>query len=44
MVLGEEGSASIFRYMHTSEIEREAREIASIGAISTDMSEQSCPS
>jgi flagellar motor switch protein FliG len=40
MVLGEEGSASIFRYMHEDEIERVAREIASIGAISTDMSEQ----
>lgn len=40
MVLGEEGSASIFRYMHEDEIERVAREIASIGAISTEMSEQ----
>ena len=40
MVLGEEGSASVIRYLHEDEIEKVAREIASIGAISTDMGEQ----
>jgi len=40
MVLGEEGSSSIFRYLHEDEIERVAREIASIGAISTETGEQ----
>jgi flagellar motor switch protein FliG len=40
MVLGEEGSSSVFRYLHEDEIERVAREIASIGAISTEMGEQ----
>jgi len=40
MVLGEEGSASVFRYLHEDEIEKVAREIASIGAISTEIGEQ----
>jgi flagellar motor switch protein FliG len=40
MVLGEEGSASVFRYLHEDEIEKVAREIASIGAISTEVGEQ----
>ena len=40
MVLGEEGSASVFKYLHEDEIERVVREIASIGAISTELSEQ----
>ena len=40
MVLGEEGSSSIFKYLHEDEIERVAREIASIGAISTEIGEQ----
>ncbi len=40
MVLGEEGSSSVFRYLHEDEIEKVAREIASIGAISTEMGEQ----
>src|SRR5262245_14169188 len=40
MVRGEEGWSSIFRYLHEDEIEKVAREIASIGAISTEMGEQ----
>jgi len=40
MVLGEEGTSSIFRYLHEDEIERVAREIASIGSISTEIGEQ----
>ena len=40
MVLGDEGSASVIRYLHEDEIEKVAREIASIGAISTDIGEQ----
>ena len=40
MVLGEESSSSVFRYLHEDEIERVAREIASIGAISTEIGEQ----
>jgi len=40
MVLGEEGSSSVFRYLHEDEIEKVAREIASIGAISTEVGEQ----
>lgn len=40
MVLGEEGSASVIKYLHEDEIEKVAREIASIGAISTEVGEQ----
>lgn len=40
MVLGEENSASVFRYLHEDEIEKVAREIASIGAISTEIGER----
>jgi flagellar motor switch protein FliG len=40
MVLGEESTASVFRYLHEDEIEKVAREIATIGAISTETGEQ----
>ncbi len=40
MVLGEESTASVFRYLHEDEIEKVAREIATIGAISTEIGEQ----
>jgi flagellar motor switch protein FliG len=40
MVLGEEGSSSVFRYLHEDEIEKVAREIASMGAIAPDVGEQ----
>jgi flagellar motor switch protein FliG len=40
MVLGEEGTASVFRYMHEDEIERVAREIATLGAVPPETGEQ----
>ena len=40
MVLGEEGAASIFKYLHEDEIERVAREIASIGTVPPELGEQ----
>jgi flagellar motor switch protein FliG len=33
MVLGEEGSSSVFRYLHEDEIEKVAREIATLGTV-----------
>jgi flagellar motor switch protein FliG len=40
MVLGEEGAASVFRYLHEEEIERLAREIALIGPVTPEVGEQ----
>ncbi|MEO7191678.1 MAG: flagellar motor switch protein FliG [Vicinamibacterales bacterium] len=40
MVLGDEGSTSVFRYFHEDELERVAREIASMGAVSPEVGEQ----
>jgi flagellar motor switch protein FliG len=40
MVLGEEGSSSIFKYLHEDEIEKVAREIATIGAVPPEVGEE----
>jgi flagellar motor switch protein FliG len=40
MVLGEEGASSVFRYLHEDEIERVAREIASLGSVPPELGEQ----
>ena len=40
MMLGDEGSASIVRYLHEDEIERVAREIAATGPVAPELGEQ----
>jgi flagellar motor switch protein FliG len=40
MVLGEEGSSSVFRYLHEDEIEKVAREIATIGNVPPEVGEE----
>jgi flagellar motor switch protein FliG len=40
MVLGEEGASSVFRYLGEDEIERVAREIASLGSVPVELGEQ----
>jgi flagellar motor switch protein FliG len=40
MALGEEGSSSVFRYLHEDEIERVAREIAQLGTVPPELGEQ----
>ena len=40
MVLGEEGSSSVFRYLHEDEIEKVAREIATIGTVPPEVGEE----
>jgi flagellar motor switch protein FliG len=40
MVLGEEGSSSVFRYLHEDEIEKVAREIATLGTVPPEVGEE----
>ena len=40
MVLGEEGSSSVFRYLHEDEIEKVAREIAMLGNVPPEVGEE----
>jgi flagellar motor switch protein FliG len=40
MMLGEEGSASVVRYLHEDELEAVAREIAATGAVDPEVGEQ----
>ncbi len=40
MMLGDDGAAAVFRHLHEDEIERVAREIASIGVVPPELGEQ----
>jgi flagellar motor switch protein FliG len=40
MLLGDEGSTSLFRYFHEDELERVAREVAALGTVSPEIGEQ----
>jgi len=40
MVMGEEGASSIFKHLHPEEIERIVCEVAALGAVAPDVSEQ----
>ena len=40
MVLGEDGASSIFKHLHQEEIERIVCEVASLGTVAPEVSEQ----
>src|SRR5512146_1635181 len=40
LILGEEASSGVFKYLQEDEIERIAREVAAVGSVNTDIGEQ----